>query len=180
METEPRPPAALAPAEQLLTDVWQRHTFAEFVARDVEGAPATMTADPHVLLVPLAAGGAGRDGVRRFYGEVFIPQFPPDLAMEPVSQTVGLGRLVEEAILRFTHSLRMDWILPGVPPTGRALEVPYVGVIAFREGKVASEHLYWDQAAVLVQAGLLAPERLPVVGTAGARALRDPSQLTAR
>jgi carboxymethylenebutenolidase len=180
MEPEPPPSTALTAPERALAEVWQRHTYAEFVAKDVEAALATMTDDPYVLLVPLAAGGAGKDGVRRFYGEVFIPQFPPDLAAQPLSLTVGQDRLVEEAILRFTHSTRMDWILPGVPPTGRVLEVPYVGVIGFRGERVASEHLYWDQASVLVQAGLLAAGRLPVVGAEGARAARDPGRLAAR
>jgi hypothetical protein len=30
-----------------------------------------------------------------------------------------------------------------------------VGIIQFQAGKVANEHLYWDQAAVLSQLGIL-------------------------
>ena len=95
--------------------------------------------------------------------------------MVPVSRTIGADRLVDEMILRFTHSLRMDWLLPGLAPTGRRVEVPMVVIVHFREGKVAHEHVYWDQASVLVQLGLLDPAGLPVAGAEAAHKLLNPN-----
>jgi carboxymethylenebutenolidase len=149
--------------------IWQQHVYAEFVSKDVEAALATMTEDAHVLLVPVGTGGRGKAAVRTFYGTFFIPQMPPDLEVTPISQTIGTDSLVEEAVYRFTHTLSMDWMLPGVAPTGRRVEVAVVGIIKFRAGLVAHEHLYWDQASVLVQLGLLEVDTLPVLGAESAR-----------
>ena len=55
-------------------------------------------------------------------------------------------------------------MLPGIPPTGKRVEIPHVVVMKFENGKVAHEHIYWDQASVLVQVGLLDPVNLPVAG----------------
>ncbi len=71
----------------------------------------------------------------------------------------------------------MDWMLPGVPPTGKRVEIPIVVVVGFRDGKIASEHIYWDQASVLVQVGLLDPDTLPVAGSENARKMLDPSSV---
>jgi carboxymethylenebutenolidase len=102
-------------------------------------------------------GGLGRRQLRRFYEHYFIPRMPPDTAMVPLSRTVGLDRIVEEFVFKFTHTVSMDWLLPGVPPTGKPVEVGMVVVVQFEEGKIAHEHIYWDQASVLVQVGLLDP-----------------------
>ncbi len=166
-----------ASAKQIL-DTWQRHTLAEFVHKDVDAALATMTDDAYVLLVPPALGGVGKVGVRSFYAERFIPQIPPDLVPTPISQTIGQHRLVEEAVYRFTHSIVMDWMLPGVPPTGKVVEMAVVGIITFRDGLVASEHLYWDQASVLLQLGLLERGELPIVGAEAARRVLELSALS--
>jgi carboxymethylenebutenolidase len=152
-----------------LLAVWQQHVYAEFVTKDVEAALATMTEDAHVLLVPVGTGGRGKAEVRTFYANFFIPQVPPDLVATPISQTIGADSLVEEAVHTFTHSLPMEWMIPGVPPTGRRVEVAVVGIIQFREGKVAQEHLYWDHASVLAQLGLLDEQKLPVLGAESAR-----------
>lgn len=163
-------------------DLWQQHVLAEFVHKDAEAALATMTDDTHVLLVPAGVGGFGKDDVRRFYTESFIPHVPPDLVPLPISQTVGTDRLVEEAVYRFTHSIAMDWMLPGIAPTHRPVELAMVGVIEFRDGKIASEHLYWDQASVLLQLGVIPADTPAVGGHEGARRLRamvEPPPLTA-
>jgi carboxymethylenebutenolidase len=152
-----------------LLAVWQQHVYAEFVTKDVEAALATMTDDAHVLLVPVGTGGRGKDGVRAFYAQSFIPQIPPDIVATPISQVIGADYLVEEAVHVFTHSLRMDWMIPGVEPTGRRVEVAVVGIIKFRDGKVAHEHLYWDHASVLAQIGLLDSGALPILGAESAR-----------
>jgi carboxymethylenebutenolidase len=69
----------------------------------------------------------------------------------------------------------MDWMLPGLAPTGKRVEVPLVVIVRFREGKLAHEHIYWDQASVLVQLGLLDAAGLPVAGIESARKALDPS-----
>lgn len=151
------------------------HVRHEFVHLDVDATMATMAAEPYVNNVPVLTGGVGREGVRRFYAEHFIGKWPADIALTPVSRTVGADQVVDEMVLGFTHDAPMDWLLPGVPPTGRHVEVPVVVVMAFERGKVAHEHVYWDQASVLVQVGLLDPRGLPVTGAEQARKLLDPS-----
>jgi carboxymethylenebutenolidase len=113
--------------------------------------------------------------VYAFYAHYFLPQIPPDLETIPVSRTIGQGRLVDELVLRFTHTIPMEFILPGIPPTGKRVEVALVVVVQFDGDKMVHEHLYWDQASVLVQLGLLEPDGLPVVGAEGARSVLDRS-----
>jgi carboxymethylenebutenolidase len=109
-------------------------------------------------------GGVGREEIRAFYAERFIPQMPEDAEIELVSRTVGLNSIVDEFIFKCTHSRTMDFFLPGIAPTGRRIEVPHVAIIQFRDGLIESEHIYWDQASVLVQVGLLKDKDLPVAG----------------
>ena len=149
--------------EDTLAKAWDAHLTSEFVAKSPEQALATMTAEPYVNEIPLMIGARGRDEVRDFYANHFLSQIPPDMETVPVSRTVGQDQVVDELILRFTHSIRMDWLLPGIPPTGKRLEVPMVAIVQFEGDKVAHEHLYWDQASVLVQVGLL-DRTLPVRG----------------
>jgi carboxymethylenebutenolidase len=134
-----------------------------------------MVANPRVNQVPVMIGGRGRDGVRDFYANHFVSQIPPDMEMVPVSRTIGQGRVVDEIIVRFTHSIGMDWFLPGIPPTGKRVEVPFVAIIQFEGDKIAHEHLYWDQASVLVQVGLL-DRTLPVRGGEIAAQVLNPTQ----
>jgi carboxymethylenebutenolidase len=119
-------------------------------------------------------GGVGRDELREFYSQHFIPKMPPDLTITPISRTIDDDRLVDEMLVQFTHTVVMDWMLPGVAPTGRRVEVPVVAIVHFRDGKLAHEHIYWDQASVLVQIGLLDPSTLPVAGAESARKAIDP------
>lgn len=149
--------------EGTLSSVWDQHVSAEFSAKSADVAVATMTADSYVNLIPLMVGARGRDQVRDFYANHFVSQLPPDIEIVPVSRTSGQGRVVDEMIIRFTHSIRMDWLLPGIPPTGKRVELPFLAIIQFEGAKIAHEHLYWDQASVLVQLGLL-DRKLPVRG----------------
>jgi carboxymethylenebutenolidase len=149
--------------EGTLSSVWDQHISAEFSAKSADEAVATMTAESYVNLIPLMVGARGRDAVRDFYANHFVAQLPPDIEIVPVSRTLGQGRVVDEIIIRFTHSVRMDWLLPGIRPTGRRVQMPFVAVIQFEGDKIAHEHLYWDQASVLVQLGLL-DRTLPVRG----------------
>ena len=134
--------------------VWQQHTHAEFVLKDADAALATMTDNPYVLCIPAGTGGAGRAGVREFYAKHFLPYIPPDFELQTVSQVFGEDRIVEEFVVRFTHTLAMDWMLPAVLPTGRKVEFALVGLVGFASGRIAHEHIHWDQATVLSQLGL--------------------------
>ena len=164
---------ALSAQEQKFNDLWDEHLRTEFDAHSADEALATMVENPHVNAVPVVTGGYGKEGVHQFYAKYFLPQIPPDTEMVPVSRTIGQGRLVEEMVFRFTHSIKMDWILPGVPPTGKRVEIAMLVVVQFDGDRLAHEHVYWDQASVLVQVGLLKPNGLPVVGAESARSLLD-------
>jgi carboxymethylenebutenolidase len=154
-----------------LLEVWQQHTYAEFVMRDATAALTTMTDDPYVLMAPIGVGGQGREGVHSFYANAFLAQMPSDLEPVPISQIIAQDYIVEEAVYSFTHDQVMDWILPGVPATGKRIEVALVGIIKFENGKIAHEHLYWDQATVLAQVGLIDAATPTVKGAQGARRL---------
>ncbi len=167
----------LTPAQQATSDLWDKHMHSEFVSRSVEETLETMVDDPYVNHVPVLTGGVGLEEVRKFYSERFIPQQPPDSEIIPLSRTIGNDRVVDELIDRFTHTIEMDWLLPGIPPTGRRVEIPIVVVVQFLEGKIVSEHIYWDQASVLVQVGLIDPEELPVSGAESARKVLDPASV---
>ena len=159
-------------SEQVLIDVWKAHTAAEFEQRNADAAIATMTDHPVLVHVPVNTGASGKAELRRFYEEIFIPQLPPDAELQLLSRSVGQNRLIDEFVLRFTHTLRMDWFAPGIEATGRRLVVPHVAVISFENGKISSEHIYWDQATVLMQMGLL-KKPLPVIGDAQCAPLLD-------
>jgi carboxymethylenebutenolidase len=165
----------LTPEQQRLNDLWEEHIRDEFVTRDTAATLDTMVPDAYVNHVPVMTGGVGREALWDFYSRLFIPRMPPDTEIVPVSRTIGTDQLVDEMVFRFTHTVEMEWMLPGVPPTGRRVEIPLVVVVHFRDGKLAHEHIYWDQASVLVQLGLLAPSGLPVAGVDTARKVLDPS-----
>jgi carboxymethylenebutenolidase len=158
---------------EFLSNLWDEHMRHEFATRNTEDTLATMVDDAYVNHIPVLTGGVGKDALREFYSKRFIPQMPPDTEVTPVSRTIGADQLVDEMIFKFTHTMRMDWMLPGIPPTGKRVEVPLVAIVRFRGDKLAHEHIYWDQASVLVQLGLLDPARLPVAGIETARKVLD-------
>jgi carboxymethylenebutenolidase len=157
-----------------LAQLWEEHVRHEFSTKSTDETLATMVEDAYVNHVPVMTGGSGKLELRQFYSAHFIPKMPPDLEMTPVSRTIGHDQLVEELVLKFTHSIEIDWMLPGLAPTGRPVEVALVVVVRFRNGKLAHEHIYWDQASVLAQLGLIDPAKLPVVGADSARKVLDP------
>jgi carboxymethylenebutenolidase len=165
----------LTAEQQKLSDLWDEHVRTEFSAHAPDEAITTMVANPLVNQVPVLIGGNGREEVYEFYSKHFLSQIPPDMEMIPVSRTIGQDRVVEEMVARFTHTISMDWLLPGIPPTEKRVEVGLVVVVQFEGDKLSHEHLYWDQASVLVQLGLLEPAGLPVVGAEGARSILDRS-----
>ena len=154
---------------------WAEHLRSEFETMDVEQTLLTMTAEPCVNLVPTMMGGFGAAEVRRFYRDHFIGQFPSDTTFTPISRTADNDQIADEMLITFTHDRVIDCILPGVAPTGRKIEVPVVAIVRFEGGKVAREHLYWDQGSVLVQAGLIDPAGLPLAGAEVAAKLKDPT-----
>jgi carboxymethylenebutenolidase len=93
------------------------------VTKRPEDAIATMVASPYVSLLPALSGGNDREEVAEFYAHHFIFSMPPDMELVSVSRIVGSDHVVEESVLRFTHTLEIDWMLPGVAPTGRRVEV---------------------------------------------------------
>lgn len=153
--------------------VFDDHVAAEFAQRDIDATMATMTDDPYVYHLPAMTGGVGSEGVRRFYEQHFIGKWPEDTEITPISRTVGENQVVAELVVSFTHDIEMDQLLPGVPPTGRSVRLPVCVVAKFEGGKVAHEHIYWDQACLLVQVGLLDSARLPVTGAEQAENLLD-------
>lgn len=144
---------------------FDEHVASEFTAKSVDATMRTMIAEPYVWHVPPMTGASGGKAVRRFYSSQFINQTPPDAVLTPIARTVSADRVIDEFVLEFTHDIELPWMLPGVAPTGRRVRIPTVVVMGFSGDKVAYEHIYWDQASVLVQIGLLDAGLLPVSGS---------------
>ena len=159
-----------------LVALWEEHIRHEFDTKSTDDTLATMVPEAYVDHVPVLTGGRGQDELRHFYATHFIPKMPPDMAMTPVSRTVGTDQLVDEMVISFTHTIEMDWMLPGIPPTGKRVEVALVVIVRFRESKLAHEHIYWDQASVLAQLGLIDVAELPVAAADSARKVLDPTR----
>ena len=158
-----------------LSALWDQHCYHEFVTRDVDATMATMVPEPYVNHVPTLTGGVGQRELARFYRHHFIPTTPADTKLIPISRTIGADRVVDEMLFCFTHDTENDWMLPGVKPSGKYVEIPLVAIICFRGGKLYNEHIYWDQASVLVQIGALEAKGLPVAGIETAKKLLDES-----
>jgi carboxymethylenebutenolidase len=162
------------PAHDLVA-LWEAHCRCEFETRDVDATMATMVAEPYVNHVPTMTGGVGHDELKRFYKHHFIGVNPPDFRLVAISRTVGESRLVDEFIIQFTHTTEIDWMLPGIVPSGRRVEVAAVAIVQFASDKLAHEHIYWDQASVLAQIGKLDPTGLPIAGAEAAAKVMDNS-----
>jgi carboxymethylenebutenolidase len=158
-----------------LARLWEEHMRHEFDTKNTEETIATMVPDSYVNHIPVMTGGFGHTELRQFYSTHFIPKMPPDMGMTPISRTIGSDQLVDEMVISFTHSVEIDWMLPGIAPTGRHVEVALVVIVRFRDGKLAHEHIYWDQASVLAQLGLIDAARLPVGGADSAKKALNPS-----
>ncbi len=141
---------------QNLEQIWAEHLAGEFASKDVEATLATMADDAYVNHMPVNTGGRGKEELRAFYRDDFIPSWPDDLQMTPVNRVVGESELVDELRVTFTHDRMMNWFLPKVAPTNKRVTVDFVVVVQFRGDKVACERIYWDQATVLRQIGRLA------------------------
>ena len=155
------------------SQLWDKHCEYEFATKDVDATMATMVSEPYVNHIPTMTGGVGYEPLKRFYKHHFIPKTPQDTSLIPISRTIGEGILVDEMLFCFTHDIEIDWMLPGIKPTGKRVEIPLVAIVKFRGDKLHNEHIYWDQASVLVQIGLLDPTGLPVAGIETAKKLLD-------
>ncbi len=156
-----------------LEHLWDMHCYHEFATRDVDATMATMVSEPYVNHIPTMTGGVGHDHLKRFYKYHFVDSNPEDTKLIPISRTIGADRLVDEMVFCFTHTREIDWMLPGIEPTGKYVEVPLVAIVNFRGDKLYHEHIYWDQASVLVQIGKLDEKGLPVAGGDTAKKLLD-------
>ena len=156
-----------------LSALWEEHLAHEFATRDVDATMATMVAEPYVNHIPALTGGVGHKELKRFYSHHFVHANPPDTAITPISRTIGATQIVDEMLFCFTHTTEIDWMLPGIAPTGKRVEIPLLAVVKFRGNKLYHEHIYWDQASVLVQIGLLDPTGMPTTGVDTAHKLLD-------
>lgn len=164
----------LTAAQQAMNDLLERHVRAELDG-DLDTTMATMSDNPHLHNVANMMGGVGRQGVRDFYRNYLVGKFfPPDVKMVNVSRTIGTDQIVDEVVISFTHTRAIDWMLPGVPATGKKVEMAVAVIVGVKNDKITHEHIYWDQASVLVQIGLLNPARLPVSGAESARKVLNP------
>jgi carboxymethylenebutenolidase len=156
-----------------LEALWDLHTKHEFEERDVAATMKTMVDHPFLNHIPTMTGGVGAEEVARFYRDHFLPKLPKDTTLIPISRTIGAERVIDELLFCFTHDIEMDFMLPGVAPTGRHVEIPLVAIVHFRGPKIQSEHIYWDQASLLAQIGLIDAAKLPTAGVATAKKLLD-------
>jgi carboxymethylenebutenolidase len=153
--------------------VFDKHIEYEFENKDLEATMSAMIKDPYVHHVPTLTGGMGYNEVYTFYKNHFIGKMPKDIKIKPISRTVGQDQVVDEVIISFTHDREIEYMLPGIAPTGKYVEIPHVVVMRFTKGKIAHEHIYWDQASVLVQLGLLDKKNLPVTGIQQSKRIKE-------
>jgi carboxymethylenebutenolidase len=163
-------------SDRSLVEIWEEHLAQEFQTHDTAATLATMVDDAYVNHIPVMTGGRGKAELDRFYSNDFIPCLPADTTIQLISRTIGEDQIVDEMIFSFTHDIEMPWMLPGLKPTGRRVRVPTVAIVHFREGRLAHEHIYWDQASVLRQIGLLGDETLPVRGAESAELVEQLSR----
>jgi carboxymethylenebutenolidase len=138
-----------------MVELWERHTAYEFELKDADLAISTIVDDAIVMHLPTMSGGFGKENLRHYYADVFIPGIPADTTSEPIARSVGDSLLVDEFIMRMTHDRDTPFLLPGLAPTGKTVEVPTVVIVKFRGDLMESERVYWDQATVLSQLGMI-------------------------
>ncbi|KAL4762050.1 dienelactone hydrolase [Aspergillus foveolatus] len=170
-----------------LEQPWEEHLQGKFFSMNLSDTMSHYTKNltPTVTYVPTLSGGTGARALRRFYDQYFLHKLPPSMHLRLISRTVGADRVVDELYVSFEHTQEIPWMLPGVPPTNRKVEIVLVSIVSMRAKQLYSEHIYWDQASVLVQVGLLDPklvpketqekgvDRLPVIGREAARRILD-------
>jgi len=156
-----------------LAAVFDTHINCEFDKIDVFATMQTMVKDPYVHHVPVLTGGIGYEKVYTFYRDSFIGKMPSDTKFVQISRTIGKYQVVDELILSFTHDIEIPAMVPGIPPTGKHVELPLVVVMRFKGNKIAHQHIYWDQASLLSQIGLIDNKELPIIGIEQSKKLQE-------
>jgi carboxymethylenebutenolidase len=156
-----------------LGKIFDKHVKFEFENKDVESTMKTMVKEPYVHHVPVMTGGVGYENVYNFYKNDFVGKMPKDVKITRISRTVGRNQVVDELILSFTHDIEIKSMIPGIQPTGKHVELPHVVVMKFRGNKIVHEHIYWDQASLLAQIGILNPKSLPISGIEQSQKLKE-------
>ena len=161
-----------------LATVFDKHINCEFEEKDVQATMHTMVKEPYVHHVPILTGGIGYEGVYDFYRDSFIGKMPSDTKFVQISRTIGNDQVVDELVLSFTHDIEIPAMLPEISPTGRYIELPLVVVMKFKGNKIEHEHIYWDQASLLLQIGLLDNKKIPITGIEQSKRLQELALLT--
>ena len=162
-----------------LAKIFDKHVNCEFEDKDVDATMQTMTKEPYVYHVPVLTGGKGYNEVYTFYSNSFVGKMPSDTKFVRISRTISKDQVVDELIIRFTHKIEIPAMIPGIPPTGKYVELPIVVVMKFKGNKIAHEHIYWDQASLLKQIGLLDyttnnnNNQLPIIGIEQSKKLQE-------
>lgn len=160
-----------------LGNIFDKHVKFEFEDKDVESTMKTMVKEPYVHHVPVMTGGVGYNGVYNFYKNDFVGKMPKDTKITRVSRTLGTNQVIDELILSFTHDIEIKSMIPGIRPTGKYVELPHVVVMKFRGNKIEHEHIYWDQASLLTQIGVLDSRGLPITGIEQSQKLKELSTM---
>jgi len=135
-----------------------RHVLEEAIdrwnANDRDGWSVLYTDD----VVYEGPGGARISGLADLKEKYFdaLLTAAPDRRSADVVLFVDGNHVVEEARYVGTHT--GTWRSPDgaeVPPTGRSLDFPFVGVFRVEDGKIASIRIYFDQVEVFTQLGLM-------------------------
>ena len=156
-----------------LATVFDKHINCEFEEKDVEATMHTMVKEPYVHHVPILSGGIGYEEVYAFYSDSFVGKMPSDTKFVRISRTIGNNQIVDELILSFTHDIEIPAMIPEISPTGLYVELPLVVVMKFKGNKIEHEHIYWDQASLLLQIGLLDNKKLPIIGIEQSKKLKE-------
>ena len=141
--------------------LWESHLDYEFNTKDANKTMNTMTDNPYVNHIPTMTGGFGKNKLYNFYNDEFIPN-NPDMNMELISRTIGGSSLVDELVIKMNHDKVIPWLLPDIEPTNKDIMMSLVVIVQFKDNKIHNEHIYWDQASVLKQVGLI-PDNIPAV-----------------
>ena len=153
--------------------IFDKHVNCEFENKDVDATMKTMTKEPYVYHIPVLTGGRGYDEVYTFYSNSFVGKMPSDTKFVRISRTIGKDQVVDELIISFTHDIEIPAMIPSISPTGKYVELPIVVVMKFKGNKISHEHIYWDQASLLKQIGLLENNSIPIIGIAQSKKLKE-------
>jgi carboxymethylenebutenolidase len=120
---------------------------------DLDAALDLVSDDVALTTLPVGTGARGADALRRHLAEDVLPHRPVDLATTRVSRTGDRWRVVDEELVAFTHDRELPWLVPGLAPTGRRVEVLAISVVTVRRQRIVQHRTLWDHHGLLVQLG---------------------------